>query len=341
MASKTPSYWYEKTPSSMAKALLPLSVLFHFGGKLRAMRGSPSKANAPVICVGNLTAGGAGKTPVSKAILKLIGKDNGFNSPHFITRGYGRNSRDAIHLSPDMLSDVDYVEVGDEVLLLLKDAPVSIGVDRYAAARSAIGRGADLLIMDDGLQNPSLHKDVKLCVVDGTAGFGNRMVIPSGPLRTALQDGLEECDAVIVVGDDNYGVEKLVGSVCPVFKGRFEPVSPMPDKSSKYLAFAGLGLPDKFRRTLTDLGYDLVGFESFADHYPYTETDIQGLQARAQAEDASLITTEKDAIRIRDAWDIPVEVLKIELVWDDPDAVKKFLLDRLKDVHVEDTEIQI
>lgn len=343
MGFKTPDFWYKDKTTIVSKLLYPIAKIY---GAISGQRSSQNgeECSVPVICIGNLTAGGSGKTPVSKAVLSIIKASEKFSNPQFLSRGYGRKSKDSFHLSPDMLSNVDYRDVGDEVKLLLKSASVNVDANRLSGARSAIKRGADILIMDDGLQNPTLYKDIKIVVVDGRKGFGNKSVIPAGPLRISLNGGLSDSDAVIIIGEDHYGVSDLVNSIgnTPIFMAKLQAIDPLPTKDATYLAFAGLGLPHKFKSTLEDNDYTLVDFVAFPDHHPYSQDDIASLEEKAKQMGATLITTEKDAVRIKDEWlASSIKTLNVEVKFENENAFRDFLFTRLETIENEKTTLQI
>lgn len=222
-------------------------------------------------------------------------------------------------------------EVGDEPLLLAKAAPCWVAKSRGSGIQAAIdGSNANLVIMDDGLQNFTVSKDVSLLVIDGLFGLGNGYMIPAGPMRERFKDALSRCDAVILIGEDTHNVTALIGDKKPLFKAAIKPLAPLPSKKETYLAFAGIGHPEKFLRTLMDLSYKLVDFRTFEDHHSYTEEDYQSLLRLAKAEDAALITTEKDGLNLPKSALKHVKMLKIGLAWEDEKSFKAFLLDALK-----------
>lgn len=331
MRLKTPHFWYRR-PSAPApaleKALTPLSFLYRLGSAANQRFSDPEKCGIPVICIGNLVAGGSGKTPSAIALMQLIREKQLFTSPHFLTRGFGGSE------SGPLL--VDYFkhkseEIGDESLLLAKNAFTVVSTERAAGARLAVQKGADLVIMDDGLQNNSLHKDLNFIVIDGSVGFGNEKLLPAGPLREPLNTGLARADAFILIGKDKAGVLEILPEHKPVFNASVEvPNNAKPDPGKKYVAFAGLGRPEKFYQQLQHFGLDIVGWHPFPDHYPYTAEEIQKLTFEAKEKGAILITSEKDYKRIPDAdWAVEIAHMPIELIWQDETALLSFLKERL------------
>lgn len=306
MPMKTPSFWYSGTASFLSLLLRPLLWLYALGYFIHQRSVKPKRVGVPVICVGNLVAGGTGKTPSAISIMGLIKTHKLAETPFFLTRGYG----------------------GDEDKILSEHALTIVSANRFAGAQEAVARNTDLILMDDGMQNPGLHKDTKFVVVDGTMGFGNEHMLPAGPLRQPLKKGLEQADAFIFIGKDRRNVTPLL-SEKPVFKANFKALKDL-SNTDKYIAFAGLGYPQKFFNFLRDSLEDrLVDTIAFADHHPYSANDLQSLRERAMELGATLITTEKDAARLSPK-DDDIEVLPVTLEWEDEAALVQFLKDRVK-----------
>jgi tetraacyldisaccharide 4'-kinase len=285
---RAPDFWdREDAAAKMAAvSLLPFGWLYGATVRWKASRAKPYRARVPVVCVGNISTGGTGKTPVAVAIADAIiarGKN-----PFFLTRGFGGRLKGPVVVSKGHTA----ADVGDEPLLLARKAATVVSRDRAAGAMLAVERGADVIVMDDGHQNFSLAKDLSLVVVDGARGFGNGRVLPAGPLREPPSQGLSRADAVIVMGG---GDPALPGFVRPVLHAHLAPGAG--DWAGRNVfAFAGIGRPEKFFRTLTDIGAVLAGTAEFADHHPYTARELSDLKARAGA--LPLVTTEKDYLRI-------------------------------------------
>jgi tetraacyldisaccharide 4'-kinase len=261
-----------------------------------------------VICIGNLVAGGSGKTPTALALMALIREQGLAQNPCFLTRGYGGRLE-----GPVFVSSQSYEEVGDESLLLARVAPVIVAKERTKGAALAARSGHDLIVMDDGFQNPALHKDASFVVVDGRTGFGNGYLIPFGPLRECVSDGLARANAIIKIGG-----ETSLHTAKTVMNAHIEAQSDLPP-GTKVFAFCGLGQPEKFRQSLLEQGYEIAGFKSFADHHPYTVAEVKNLHAEAFQHKAHLITTEKDVCRLPSAENI--HVLRIRLVFDHPEEI--------------------
>lgn len=317
---KAPAFWHR--PNSTAASLLaPVGLLYDAASRLKRATRDSKKAAAPVICVGNLVAGGAGKTPVALAIAEVF-RDRRIA---FLTRGYGGREAGPVQVDMRIHSARD---VGDEALLLARTATTWVARNRPAGADAATNAGADLLIMDDGFQNPALTKDISLIVVDGATGFGNGRVMPAGPLRETVTRGLSRADAVIIVGDDHANVEASIGGQVPVFRARLKPTSDHLT-GRRVVAFAGIGRPQKFFETLLEMGCKIVARHEFGDHQPYKPDQIMRLCEEAAALDATPVTTEKDLVRLPPEARAMVEALPVALVWDDPDAITALLKDRL------------
>ncbi|MDF1793821.1 MAG: tetraacyldisaccharide 4'-kinase [Thalassobaculaceae bacterium] len=319
---RAPGFW--ENGGWQATALTPLSWLWRLGATLRRSTTTPYRPGVPLICVGNVTAGGAGKTPTVLAItaeLAVRGKRVGL-----LSRGHGGRLSGPVRVDPTLHTAGD---VGDEPLLLATAAPTVIARNRAAGARMLEQIGVEIIVMDDGLQNPSLAPDLALLVVDGGTGIGTGQLIPAGPLREPWDAALDKAAAVVVVGADRAGVAARVGGRRPILSAVLEPApSAHALRGRRVLGFAGIGRPEKFRETLTGLGAQIVGFEAFDDHHPYTPLEIMALVERAVAQDAMPVTTAKDATRLPAEARSMVTVVEVALSWRDPLAVGA-LLDRL------------
>ncbi|MBF0354160.1 MAG: tetraacyldisaccharide 4'-kinase, partial [Alphaproteobacteria bacterium] len=309
---RTPDFWFGESP--LAALLAPAGCLYAAGGRLKRSLQNPFSAQIPVICVGNLVAGGAGKTPVVQSLvrhLQSIGR-----KPHILLRGYGGREIGPLQVNP---ARHGFQDVGDEALLHSAIAPTWVSQDRAKGASAAIAKGADILVMDDGFQNAGLHQDLPLIVIDGAVGFGNKRVIPAGPLREPIKDGLARAKAVVLIGLDKTGVQAQLG-LLPVFKTRIEAKAAPSLKDVRLVAFAGLGRPRKFFDTLRAMGADLIAEHAFADHHPYSPGDLNALLNESNGAKARLITTTKDHVRLPPGWADKVETLPVALVWEYPDA---------------------
>ena len=280
----------------------------------------PYKVNVPVICIGNLTAGGSGKTPTAISIANIL-KQTGKN-PFFISRGYGGTLQDTV-VNVDINSAT---EVGDEPLLLARCAGVVVNHKRDDAARKAIEEGADIIIMDDGFQNPLLYKNKSILVIDGAVGLGNQFPIPAGPLREFFNSGIKRADAVIILGKDKLNIaDKLVN--LPIFKGHIVPQKPQLI-ADKTIAFAGIGRPEKFYASLAECGVNVIKTYSFPDHHFYTENELQNIINEAENCGADIFTTAKDMVKIPHKLQSKFKVLEITIAWEDENKLKNFLLNQ-------------
>lgn len=317
---RTPKHWTDINPIS--NLLWPLGKIYAWLTNLRLKHGTCNQTSIPVICIGNLTAGGTGKTPTAISIAKILQKD-GMN-PYFISRGYGGKLQDVM-VNPNHHNAKD---VGDEPLLLSKVAPVCINSNRYLAAEKARNNEADIIIMDDGYQNPSLHKDISFIVIDGGFGLGNFRPIPSGPLRENFSTGLKRADAVIIIGEDQHNIQAKLGNL-PIFHGDITPLVPS-TVPNKVIAFAGIGRPEKFYQSLQKIGFTLEATIDFPDHHFYTESELRALILQGEQSSARLFTTSKDMVKIPKHLQNNFEVLEINIQWHDEAALQEFIKNKLQ-----------
>jgi tetraacyldisaccharide 4'-kinase len=316
---RAPEFWTED--GLPAQLLEPFGRLFDLAGRLRRRLVRPRRAPVPVICVGNLTVGGAGKTPTVLALAERL--QAGGHRPHVLTRGYGGRARGPLRVDP---ARHDFALVGDEALLLAAAAPTWIARDRAAGAEAAAGAGAACVLMDDGFQNPHLAPDLAFVVVDGGYGFGNRRLLPAGPLRERVADGLARAQAVIRIGADRFGIDRLLPAGLARIEAELGPAADAPPLAGRrLLAFAGMGRPEKLFATLSAAGAELVGRERFADHHRYRRSEIEQLLTRAARADAVCITTSKDAVRLPPDLRSHVAVLPIILRWQTPGVLDRLL----------------
>jgi tetraacyldisaccharide 4'-kinase len=310
---RAPDFWRRRNGAAIL--LAPLGMLYGLSVALKARFARPFDAGLPVICVGNLTAGGSGKTPVAIAIAERLRAKG--HKPFFLTRGYGGSER-----GPAMAVRAhSAAQMGDEALLLARAAPTIVARDRAAGARLAKEKGATVLVMDDGHQNFALRKNLSLVVVDAETGFGNGFQIPAGPLREPVAQGLARANAVILMGS---GMPDLGGFSRPVLRAHLK-VDGEAFAGKTVFAFAGIGRPEKFVASLEDSGAEVVGSCFFPDHHPYTEEEI--VQLKAIAGQAQLVTTEKDFVRLTVADREGIRLLKAAALFDDLAALDG-LLDR-------------
>lgn len=325
---REPPFWWQES-GALARALAPLAALYGaIAGTRLARRGA--RADVPVICVGNLTIGGGGKTPTAIALARMLLADG--RRPCFLTRGYGGRCIGPAPV-PRAGTAADY---GDEPLLLARVAPTMVARNRVAGARAAVAGGADVIVMDDGLQNPTLAKTVALVALDGRRGIGNGRVVPAGPLRAPLARQLDHAHALLVIGEAGASACDVIQAVhergLPVFSARIEPAGDVAATLRTYpvLAYAGIADPEKFFATLAGVGITVAHQRSFPDHHRYTAADAASLLAAAAHDGLTLVTTEKDAARLGGDQTLSElaarsTALPIILVIDDADRLCSFL----------------
>lgn len=318
---RAPEFWTrDGIPSRL---LAPLGRVYAWAVARRLAESEAYRPAIPVICVGNIVTGGAGKTPTCLALVERL-RARG-RMPHILTRGYG-----GTEVGPRAVDPVrhDAARVGDEALLLAAQAMTWVARWRPDGAVAAAEMGADILVMDDGYQNPSVAKDLSLVVVDGGYGFGNGLPLPAGPCREDIRAGLARADAIVLIGDDRTGAVRWFGSL-PVLRARLVPGPEAADFAGrKVVAFAGIGRPAKFFDTLDSVGAQVVAAHSFPDHHPYDRAEIASLLAEAEAEGALLSTTAKDVVRVPPDLRPRLSVLTVRLEWDKPEDVD-LILDRV------------
>jgi tetraacyldisaccharide 4'-kinase len=328
---RAPRFWWRDKPTLLARLLQPLGFLY---GRitLQRMRQPGTDAGLPVICIGNFIAGGAGKTPTAIAIARLL--DERGERPFVLMRGYGGRLAGPVEVDPDRHRAAD---VGDEPLLMARHVRTVIARDRVAGARLARGLGAGIVVMDDGLQNPSLMKHLRLAVVDGSSGIGNGLCLPAGPLRAPLAAQLSETDAVIIIGPGEAGdrVATLARAhTKPVLAAKLTPADRAVSHlhGQKVLALSGIGRPEKFVATLEAAGANVVAEQAHGDHHAYEKADVTAALVTAREHGALVATTEKDWTKLAPLW--PQEargslvVVPVSLVFSEPRAITG-LLDHL------------
>lgn len=327
---RPPAFWYA-APGVAARILSPMARVY--GERVVArMQRSGARAQVPVLCVGNFTLGGAGKTPLAIAIAGML--DDLGERPAFLTRGYGGHERGPVLVQPGD----EAVRIGDEALLLAGHAATVVSADRVAGAALAVETGATILVMDDGFQNPSLAKDCSIIAVDGETGIGNGLTFPAGPMRAPIHDQMPFASAVVVIGPGDAGTRVLEfarGSGLAAFRARVGPEASAPVlRGQRILAFAGIGRPQKFFKTLADLGAIIAASETFADHHPFTEADAMRIARRARSSRLVPVTTTKDMTRLaggpaRDALASITKVVPVRLRFEEAAQMTRFLRESL------------
>lgn len=313
---RAPGFW-SRPPGLLSAALSPLAAVWAWQTARWVARPPRLRPDVPVICVGNVNAGGTGKTPVAAALLQRLA--DGGASPAVLSRGHGGRLEGPVRVDERAH---DAADVGDEPLMLAGFGPVWVARDRVAGARAAMAAGADVLVMDDGFQNPDLAKDLSILVIDAGAGFGNGRVIPAGPLREPVDAALARAGLVVLLGPAAARARFLRDwpqvAAMPLAQGDLAPLpTGMPWQGLPCLAFAGIGRPEKFYATLRGLGVDLRGTRSFADHQPYARPILERLSREAGKLGAQLVTTEKDMVRLPADFRAQVRTVPVRLELED------------------------
>jgi tetraacyldisaccharide 4'-kinase len=329
---REPAFWYR--PSSwISRLLLPLGALYGLAAGQRLQR-EGFDAGIPVLCVGNYHVGGAGKTPTVLALARVL-RDLG-ETPVVLSRGYGGRLHGPIQVDPSRhVAD----DVGDEPLMMAGSVAVVVARDRIAGVALARSQRASVILMDDGFQNPAIAKDASLIVIDGDRGLGNAHVFPAGPLRAPLKPQLDRTDALIVIGDGTAAkavAAAIAARGAPVLAAHLKPdeASVASLGGKRVLAFAGIGDPARFFRTLQACGIEVVARRVFADHHPYSKSEIEALIAEAGRGALTPVTTEKDLARLRGGEGLPswageLVPFAVTLAFDDAPQLRKFVADRL------------
>jgi tetraacyldisaccharide 4'-kinase len=329
MKLQTPEWWYSREPSQpVLRALLtPPSWAWALVTARRVARARPADPGVPVVCVGNLTMGGAGKTPIVRALAERLAK--GGLAVQLLSRGYGGSLKGPVRVDPDLHTAAD---VGDEPLMLARDFPVWVARDRAAGAEAAAAAGAQVVVMDDGHQNTSLKKALSLVVVDGETRneewpFGDGRVFPAGPMREPLGKGLARADAAVILLPADLPIaepdlRRTLSSV-PVMTAHLAPAAAPP--AGPQVGFAGVAKPWKVERALKAAGCKVADFVAFPDHAPYDEAILARLADRAAQFEAGLVTTEKDWVRLPPAWRARVTAWPVKASFDEPAGLDELL----------------
>lgn len=322
---QTPRFWH-KPIGPLALSLSPLGALYGGATALRVRKSHLGfKSACPVICVGNINAGGTGKTPTTIAMAQLLQARG--KTPIVVTRGYGGAFDGPIVVDP---THHTADQTGDEPLLLAAFCKTIVAKDRVAGVRMAQDSGADVILLDDGFQSPSVQKDLSIVVVDAKRGFGNGFCIPAGPLREPVQAGMKRADLVLSIGGPKHQGQfraKWANAIpCPHTKAQVLPLQTgMSWAGSRVLAFAGIAHPDKFFNTLRSMGAKVVVAEGLSDHQPFTTALLARLEAEARLRGLQMVTTEKDAVRLPASFRPKVLALPVRLTFDDQTAIEQQL----------------
>lgn len=319
MPLRTPEFWNED--GTAAKLLQPLALLYQAGYRLRRAITTPAQLAPKLLCIGNLVAGGAGKTPVALAVGEYI-KAQGI-SACYLSKGYGGNLRKPTRID---LTRHNAAEAGDEPLLLARVLPCFVAQDRVAGAQEAARHGFKLIILDDGFQNPTLRADFALVVADGAYGFGNGHTLPAGPLREPVNYGLSRADALVVLRRDDKPQQRLTDYPVRLLTADLRTTCPDAALAHKLVAFSGIARPQQFFDGLVKhCGAQLISSHSFADHHAFTTAELEPLRAEARACNARLITTAKDAVRLPPTLRDEVLVAEAAINWHNATALSDTL----------------
>ena len=311
---------------------MPLGAVWNGAGALRRAVVHSYRAPVPVVCVGNLVAGGSGKTPVVLSLLEFITGSGA--AAHVVTRGYGGRLAGPVRVDPVRH---DALAVGDEALLLARNRPCWVARDRAAGCSAALAAGARIVVLDDGFQNPGIAKDLSLIVIDAEYGFGNGCLIPAGPLREPVRTGLARAHAIVLIGDGEPPAA-VHASQRPVLRADLEPVDPARFRGMRIAAFAGIGRPAKFFASLRRTEAEIVLARPFPDHHRFSPAELMRLRRDADRAGAHLITTAKDWARIPAAARVGIESFEVELRWRDPTVLPALLAPVLRPARSDPTE---
>ncbi len=317
LRKRAPEFW--RHDGWLPRLLSPFGALYA-AATARRMARPGWRAPVPVLCLGNPGVGGTGKTTLALDLGARLAARLATRGRRiaFLTRGHGASLRGPVRVDP---TAHDAAQVGDEALLLAAHAATYLGADRAATARLAIADGATVLLMDDGLQNPTLEKTLSLLLVDGAAGFGNGRMIPAGPLREPIAAAAARCTAAVLIGEDTTNARAALPPGLPILLAHLVSDPPPP---GPLIAFAGIGRPEKFRETLEAAGATVLRLYPFPDHHPYREADLHRILAEAGP--ATVVTTPKDMVRVPPALRTRIVPVGVQLAWTDPPDP---LLDRI------------
>ena len=331
MHLKTPKFWFKNNDeiNPLLYTLKPLSKFWEFLIRFRLKNGLWEKMPIPVMCIGNLTVGGSGKTPVTMSLLKLL-EEMGIKAC-VVSRGYGGKIQ-----RPHYVTKNDtYHKVGDEPLILSKNGSIIVSKNKKDGIIKAYNDGFDLVVLDDGFQNSRIKKDLSLVVVDSQILFGNELIFPLGPLRESIQSGLSRADAIVLIDYNPSVINRKIKKLKRDYKVSFldglvnEKKVIGHSSNKKVLAFSGIAFPEKFHSSLKRLKYTIVKTKVFPDHYPFTSKDILKLKKLAESKNLQLITTEKDMVRIPKIFHKFINQIQIEFKFSNPEKLKKLIRKKL------------
>ena len=322
MFLKAPNFWHKKNLISCL--LYPFSVIYLLGYFFSYYSKKSHKINKPIICIGNLVAGGAGKTPVAIALGKILKELN--IDFAYLSIGYGRKVKKSILVDRKKHNSR---EVGDESLLLSEIATTFVAKDRFVGAKTIVEKlKKDLIIMDDGLQNNVLKKDLSILIIDGNYVFGNNFIIPAGPLREPIFIGIKKADLIVVIGEDKKQIIKDFCINKKVIKAKIKTINHKEFAKKSVVAFCGIGRPKKFFDSLVQNSIDVVDKISYSDHYQYKKRDIEQMIDLAKKKNSILITTKKDWVRLDKIYQEQINYLDIEIEFENDQYIREILSTR-------------
>lgn len=326
MTLHQPLFWNHSTLNKSARCLLPFTIITRLINRHKRLT-PPKKVTVPVICCGNITVGGTGKTPVALNLARQL-QERGM-VVHFLTRGYKGRKKTPYLVSLE--TDTAY-DVGDEALLLARIAPTWCGADRYKTAQKAIAHGATCLIMDDGLQNNTLYKDFSFLIINGHSGLGNRSLLPAGPLREDIETTQKNIHAIIMIGHDHHQSTSLFSPIIPVLNADYIPKLDIQFlKTKRIIAFAGIGHPERFFHMLENFGLKISRSISYPDHHHYTDKNIKQLTHLAKTNSSTLlVTTSKDAVKLPHSLLKHIYIVEIDVFYKNRDQINIILNDFIK-----------
>jgi len=321
---KTPKFWNNKN-SIISVLLTPLSFLWQLASLINKKQ--LHKLEIPIIKIGNVVAGGAGKTPTVISLAKKL-KNSGINV-HIISKGYKSSAKESIKVNAKLHT---FKEVGDEALICAKTATTWVGRSRVQSIKCAIKEGATLVILDDGIQDNSIKSDLNILIFNGSQGIGNGRIIPAGPLRENLQQAVKKSQLAIIIEEDKRNINDLIKKSIPILNASLKIENEYINnfKNKKVLAFCGIGFPEKFYNTLEKIGCNITYKKTFSDHYVYTDKDIKNLFKKSKELDSLLITTEKDHVKIMQEYKNRIFFFPISIEFNDHDLLDTFLLSTIK-----------